>query len=293
MFVGIGILVVIGCVLGGYIAAGGHVDVLVQPFEVVIIVGAAIGAFVISNATQPHVLKETASALGGIFGGKKYSKSDYLELLSALYTLFHTAKTKGLVSLEPHVEKPEESSIFQSYPKILHNHDALDFICDYMRLVIMGVKKPHELDSLMDEELETMRKDREHVTHAIQSIADGMPALGIVAAVLGVIHTMGAISEPPEVLGHLIGAALVGTFLGILISYGFVAPMAAAAKGRGDADVKYVECIRQALMAFIGDCTPPVAIEFARKVLTHDVRPSFKEVEATVEAVAGGMRKAA
>ncbi len=293
MFLGIGFLVVIGCVLGGYVAAGGHMAVLFQPFEVVIIVGAAIGAFIVSNATQPHILKETMSALAGVAGGKKYGKAEYLELLSALYTLFRMIKTQGAVAVEPHIENPHESTLFQEYPKLLKNHEALDFLCDYMRLVTLGAKNPHEVDALMDEELETMRKHQGHIAHAIQSIADGMPALGIVAAVLGVIHTMGSITEPPEVLGHLIGGALVGTFLGILISYGFIAPMAAAAKGAGEAELKYVECIRQGLLAHLNGSAPQIAIEFSRKVLPHDVRPTFKDLEGAVEAANASARKAA
>jgi chemotaxis protein MotA len=293
MFLVLGLVVVVGCVLGGYAAAGGHLGVLFQPFEIVIIVGAALGAFITANATQPQVLKETIAAIGKLTGGQRYGKADYLELLCGLYVLFRIIKVQGPVALEPHVEKPAESAVLQQFPKLLANHEALDFLCDYLRLVVLGAKSAREIDAIMDEEIETMRAHKAHVTHAIQSIADGLPALGIVAAVLGVIHTMGAITEPPEVLGHSIGAALVGTFLGILIAYGFVAPMAEAVKGGGASELKYVECIRQGILAHLNGSAPQIAVEFARKVLPHDVRPSFKEVEGAVEAANTSMRKAA
>jgi chemotaxis protein MotA len=284
MFVGFGI--VIASVMGGYVALGGHLAVLVQPFEAVIIVGAALGAFITSQSTQTHVLKETLGAFKTILRGKKYKKPDYLELLSTLYALFRLIKTKGELAIEAHVEHPHESSLFKHFPLFLQNEGAVHFVCDYMRLVTLGSKNPFEIDALMDEEIETLRKEKSHVPHAIQNMADAMPALGIVAAVLGVIKTMGAIKEPPDVLGHMIGGALVGTFLGVLLSYGFIGPVASATKGAGEAEVKYFECIRQGILAYLNGCAPQVAVEFARKVLPHDVRPSFEEVEQATAAAA-------
>src|SRR4029453_8040407 len=207
-------------------------------------------------------------------------------LLSVLYSLFRLIKMKGEMAVEAHIEHPHDSQLFQRFPKFASNHEGLHFVCDYMRLVTLGSKNPFEIDALMDEEIETLRKEKSHVPHAIQNMADAMPALGIVAAVLGVIKTMGAIKEPPDVLGHMIGGALVGTFLGVLLSYGFIGPVAAATKGAGEAEVKYFECIRQGILAYLNGCAPQVAVEFAGKVLPHDVRPSFEEVEQATAAAA-------
>jgi chemotaxis protein MotA len=285
MLVLVGFGTILGCVVGGYILNGGELIVLFQPFEFMIIGGAAIGAFIASNSTQTHVLKESFGCLKVLMAGKKYKEQDYLELLSALYSLFRLIKTKGELAIESHIEHPEESALFMHFPRFLKNHEAVHFVCDYMRLVTLGSKNPFEIDALMDEEIDTLRKEKAHVPHAIQNVADATPALGIVAAVLGVIHTMGSIKEPPEVLGHLIGGALVGTFLGVLLSYGFIAPIASAVKAASEAEVKYFECMRQGLLAYLNGCAPQVAVEFARKVLTHDVRPSFEDVEkATAEA---------
>jgi chemotaxis protein MotA len=286
MFVFIGWIIVIASVMGGYVAMGGHIEVLIQPFEVVIICGAALGAFVASQATQTHVLKECVGAFKVLLAGKPFKKQDYLDLLSVLYSLFRLIKMKGEMAIEAHIEHPHDSQLFQRFPRFIKNEEAVHFVCDYMRLITLGSKNPFEIDALMDEEIETLRKEEAHVPHAIQSVADGMPALGIVAAVLGVIKTMGAIKEPPEVLGHMIGGALVGTFLGVLISYGFIAPLASAVKGAGDAHVKYFECIKQGILAYLNGCAPQVAVEFARKVLPHDVRPSFEEVEQATAEVA-------
>jgi chemotaxis protein MotA len=285
MLVLVGFGTILACVIGGYVANGGELIVLFQPFEFIIIAGAALGAFIASNSTQTHVLKESIGCLKVLMAGKKYKQQDYLELLSALYSLFRLIKTKGELAIEAHIEHPEESALFMHFPRFLKNHEAVHFVCDYMRLVTLGSKNPFEIDALMDEEIDTLRKEKAHVPHAIQNVADATPALGIVAAVLGVIHTMGSIKEPPEVLGHLIGGALVGTFLGVLLSYGFIAPIASAVKAASEAEVKYFECMRQGLLAYLNGCAPQVAVEFARKVLTHDVRPSFEAVEkATAEA---------
>ena len=234
MFVIIGAVIVIASVIGGYIANGGHLEVLVQPFEVMIIVGAAAGAFVISN--RKPVLSATAKAIPALLKAERFDKAAYLELLTMLYSVFKLAKSKGALVLEQHVEKPDESSLFQRFPTFLGDHHAVTFLCDYLRLLTLGTDNHHEMETLMDEDIETHRAEHHAVASAVNTTADGLPALGIVAAVLGVIHTMGSITEPPAVLGHLIGGALVGTFLGVLLSYGFVAPIASAIKARGDAE---------------------------------------------------------
>ena len=283
MFLLIGCVIVIACTFGGYVAMGGKLGVLWQPFEVVIICGAALGAFIISSTTP--VLKGAASALGAAFKGPAYKKESYVELLSLLYQVFKLAKTKGNLALEAHIENPENSAIFNEFPSFAKNHHAVDFLCDYLRMMTLGAENPHEMEALMDEELETHHHEHHQLSGAIQAVADGMPALGIVAAVLGVIKTMGSISEPPEVLGKLIGGALVGTFLGVWLSYGFLAPMAAKATATYDAEAKYFQCIKAGLLAHLGGSAPAVSIEFARKALLSTDRPSFAEVEDACAAL--------
>jgi chemotaxis protein MotA len=283
MFFIIGSVTVLGCVFGGYALSGGHFGVLWQPTEVLIILGAAIGGFVIAN--RKTVLTRTGAAMAGLLKGEKYDKASYLELLSLLYTVFKMAKTKGALALEAHVENPHESSLFQQFPKFAGDHHTVTFLCDYLRLLTLGTDNHHEMETLMDEEIETHHGEAHAVHSAVQALADGTPALGIVAAVLGVIHTMGSITEPPEVLGHLIGGALVGTFLGVLLAYGFFAPMASAIKSRGDAETRYLLCMKAGILAYMQGYAPAIAVEFARKALESDVRPTFYEVEEAVETV--------
>jgi chemotaxis protein MotA len=279
----VGSIIVIICTLGGYAALGGHIAVLWQPFEFVIIGGAAAGGYIIAN--PKNVLARTASAVKQVLTGRRHNKESYLELLSLLYQLFKVAKTKGMLTLEQHIEKPEDSSIFQQFPSIYSNQRALTFICDYLRLISLGSEDPHTLEDLMDEEIETAHQESYQVANAMQTVADTLPALGIVAAVLGVIKTMGAITEPPEVLGRLIGGALVGTFLGVWLAYGFVGPLANALKAMYDSEIKYFQCIKAGLLAHLHGNAPAVSIEFARKALFNDVRPDFYEVEETTQAL--------
>ena len=281
MFLLIGSGIVLFCVFGGYLFAGGHIHVLIQPFEVMIIGGAALGAFIISN--RKVVLTKVFGAVLGLLKGEKYDKAAFLELLSLLYTIFRLAKTRGALALEAHVERPEESALFQAFPKFYADHHALVFLCDYLRLLTLGTDNHHEMETLMDEEIETHHHEHEAIVSAVSNTADGMPALGIVAAVLGVIHTMGSITEPPAVLGELIGGALVGTFLGVLLSYGFIAPIANSIKGRGEAEQRYYLCIKAAILAYMQGYAPSVAVEFARKALFSDVRPTFYEVEEATQ----------
>jgi len=274
----IGIAVIAISVIGGYLAQGGHLEVLAQPFEALIILGAAFGAFVIGN-TGP-VLKQSLKVFGTLFRGPRYNKAAYVDLLGLQYTLFKLVKARGLLALEEHIENPTQSALFNNFPSFMRNHHAVEFMCDYLRMITLGTRVPHEMEALMDEELETHHQESERLVNAIQALADGTPALGIVAAVLGVIHTMGSISEPPEVLGHMIGGALVGTFLGVFCAYGFFGPMAQSLRNIFDAEDKYLLSIRVGLVAHIAGYDPTIAIEFARKALMSEVRPTFAEIDA-------------
>jgi len=279
----VGALVVFACVFGSYAQMGGHLLVLWQPFEFVIILGSAIGAFIIGNIGP--VLKSVPSMLATLVKGPKYSQQCYLELLGMQFSLFKLAKQKGSMALEPHIENPSESTLFNAFPTFAANHHAVEFVCDYMRMVTLGVNNVYEIEVLMDEELETHHEEQERLVSAMQSLADGTPALGIVAAVLGVIKTMGAIKEPPEVLGHLIGGALVGTFFGVFVAYGFFGPMAQSLKSLFAAESKYYLSLKAGLLAHISGQPPVMSIEFARKSLLSDVRPTFNEVEAATAAL--------
>lgn len=288
----IGLIAVLIATFGGLVLTAGFENAMhllggvilpAVPGEGMIILGIAVAAFIIANSS--HVVKQTMVYLKKMTSPEAYSKEDYLELLSLLYVIFKMAKTKGWLALEQHIENPHESEIFAAFPTFSKNHHAVLFLCDYLRIISLGNDKPHELEALMDEEIETLHIAESHPAHAVQTMADGIPALGIVAAVLGVIKTMASISEPPEVLGKLIGGALVGTFLGVWIAYGFVGPIAGAMGARAESEVKYYRCIKVAIMAFLQGCAPQVAVEFARKILHHDVQPSFLEVEEATNQV--------
>ena len=281
MYVIIGSVIVLASVFGGYLANGGHLDVLLQPFEVLIIVGAAAGSFVTSN--RKPVLSAAAKAVPALLKPEKYDRESFLELLSLLYSVFKLAKTKGPIALEQHVERPEESTLFQRFPRFYADAHAVTFLCDYLRLLTLGIDNHHEMETLMDEDIEINQAEHHAVVSAVQASADALPALGIVAAVLGVIHTMGSITEPPAVLGRLIGGALVGTFLGVLLSYGFVAPIGSAIRARGEAEDHYFLCMKSGILAYMQGYAPSVAVEFARKALNTDMRPTFYEVEEAVD----------
>ena len=283
MLFAIGSVIVLASILGGYVALGGHLYVLWQPFEIVMIGGAAVGAFIISNPKS--VIGKTGKAVGTLIKGPAHKKEHYLELLTLLYTIFKLAKSKGMLALESHVENPHESDLFQRFPHFHGDHHAVTFLCDYLRMMVLGSENANEMETLIDEELETHHAEQLQVASAIQNVADATPALGIVAAVLGVIHTMGSITEPPAVLGKLIGGALVGTFLGVLIAYGFVGPIASGLKAVYDAEGKYFQCIKVALLAHMNGYAPSVSVEFARKTLQSHMRPTFYEVEEAVQAM--------
>lgn len=281
MLIIVGSIIVVIAVIGGYAIPGGHLAVLFQPYEFMIIFGAALGAFITGNTKT--ILSGVGKGFGRMMKGPTHGKDSYLELLSFMHQMFKLARAKGNLAIEKHVENPNESEVFTAFPKVLADHHATVFICDYLRLLTMGSDNPHELETLMDEDLETHHHEEIAVADALTTMADGMPALGIVAAVLGVIHTMGSITEPPEILGHLIGAALVGTFLGVLLSYGFVAPLGSALSKVIDADAKYYHCIKAGILAHISGHPPAISIEFARKTLSSDVRPNFYELEEAFE----------
>ncbi len=281
MFFAIGAVIVFASVLGGYAAPGGHLSVLWQPFELVIILGASIGGFLIANAKP--VLAGAAKSLGTLLKGPKYNKASYMELLGVLFALFKLAKTKGDLALESHVENPAESPLFQEFPSFANDHHAVEFVCDYLRMLTLGTKNAYEVEAIMEHELEVHHNELHAISGSLHTMADGLPALGIVAAVLGVIHTMGSITEPPEVLGHLIGGALVGTFFGILMSYGLVGPIAGSVEQSFNADSSYLGCIKTGIIAHMQGYAPQVSIEFARKTLNSNVRPTFSEVEEMVQ----------
>lgn len=283
MFFIVGFIIVIASVLGGYVGAGGHLAVLWQPLEFLIIFGAGIGAFLISNPVT--VTKGTLKSMSILIKGTKYKKDHYVELLTLLYSVFKLAKSKGDLALEQHVENPNESTLFASFPKFQSDHHAVEFTCDYLRMLTLGTSNAFEVEALMDAEIDVHHAEDAAIAGAMATLGDSLPALGIVAAVLGIIHTMGSITEPPEILGHLIGGALVGTFSGILFSYGFVSPMAQFMGSTFESDGKYLMCIRTGILAHMQGYAPQVSIEFARKVLNSDARPTFIELEEAINEI--------
>jgi chemotaxis protein MotA len=280
MLVIVGALVVSAAVIGGYLMEHGNLSVLVQPAELVIIGGAAFGAFLISSPPKITVL--VLKNVMGIFSSKSISKTHYLELLSLLYRLFSKIRKDGLISIEADVENPQKSAIFAKYRTVLSNAHALHFICDNFKVIVSANIPPHELESLADLEIETSHHEAMIPSHSIARIADGLPGLGIVAAVLGIVLTMAKIDQPPAVLGQSVGAALVGTFLGVLLCYGFVGPMAVNLEYKANEENIFFQVIKVALVAFVGGAAPQMAVEFARRAIPGKEKPSFEELEKTV-----------
>lgn len=278
MFAIIGIVIVFGSILGGYVLEHGNVHVLFQPAEFVILGGAAIGAMVIM--CPPKTLMKILKDLKGLFG-TGHGKKEYLDLLSLLYTLFSKAKKDGLLGVEADIENPAKSQIFKKHPMVMKNHHAVEFICDNFRIYILGVR-PMDFEDMMDRELEAHHEEAGMPSTVIGKVADSLPGFGIVAAVLGVVITMGKMSESPDVIGHSIAAALVGTFLGILLCYGFLGPIGNNLEQRAKEDAKYLEAIKVAILSFAKEMPPQLAVECARRVLFSDVKPSFKELETAV-----------
>lgn len=276
----LGYVVVLGSVLGGYIMHGGFLGALWQPSEFVIIGGAAAGAFIVANPM--HNILAVGRNIPALIKGAQFKPEDYLDLLGMLYLVFDKIRRSGMLSIEDDVENPSESTIFQGFPKILMNHHAMDFISDYLRIMVLGNMNPHEIENLMDIELETHHHESMLPSEAVATMSDGLPAFGIVAAVMGVVITMGYISEPPEVLGTKVAAALVGTFLGVLLAYGFVGPLAGGLKHLADEQAAYFVCIKTCFIATLQGYGPDLALEYGRKTLPSTVRPSFSQLEESL-----------
>jgi len=285
MFVIIGYVVILVAVIGGFAMAGGHVGSLIQPVELIMIGGATLGAFVVANDGKS--IKSVLKALPSLFKGSPYSKALYMDLLSLLFEILSKVRKEGLMSIEGDIETPESSAIFGKYPTILHDHHAVEFLTDYLRMMVGGNLNAFEIEALMDTEIDTHHHEAEGPAHAVAKLADGLPAFGIVAAVMGVVHTMESVGIPPAELGKLIAAALVGTFLGILLSYGFVGPLATVLETKAAESTKMYQCMKVTLLASMSGYAPQVAIEFGRKVLYSTERPSFKELEDEVKSRKG------
>ena len=276
MFAIIGIVVVFGCVVAGYLMEYGNLRVLIQPAELVTILGAAIGTVLIANPL--HILKQIAGGIGGVFGGSKYTQQAYVDSLKMMYDLLNKARKDGLMSLEGDVEEPDKSPLFTKGPAVFKNHHVRDFVCDSLRMAITGVDA-FDLDQMLDLDLEVHHHQAALPTAALNSMADSLPGLGIVAAVLGIVITMGALGGPPEEIGKKVAAALVGTFLGILLCYGLVGPIAANMVKNADDEHAYLYVLRVLLVSFLKGTAPIMAVEVARRAVPGHVRPSFKEVE--------------
>ncbi|MDE2614766.1 MAG: flagellar motor stator protein MotA [Burkholderiales bacterium] len=283
MFVLIGWVLALGCVFGVFIVHGGNISVILHalPFELITIGGAALGAFIANNQTK--VLKASAAGIGKCFKGSKYSKARYMELLALLYDILQKARKEGLMAIEQDVEDPGSSPLFQKYATVGSDHHVQEFVTDYLRMMVSGNLNAHEIESLMDSEIETHHHEEHAAVAAIQRLAGALPAFGIVAAVLGVVNTMGSVGQPPAVLGAMIGSALVGTFLGIFLAYGFAEPLAGLLEQKVDEATKELQCIKTTLLASMQGYAPQVAIEFGRKVLYSTERPSFAELEGHVK----------
>lgn len=280
----IGIVIIFVMVFGGYMAAGGKLGIILKslPFEMIMIGGAATGAFVVSN--DGATIKKTLKDIGKVFKGPKWKPDDYRDLLCLLFELIRLARGNP-VAVEQHIEEPEGSSIFGKYPKIVSDHGAVELICDTMRSASMNYDDPHQVEEVLDKQLDANLHHSLHSTHALQSIADGLPALGIVAAVLGVIKTMGHIDQPPEILGKMIGGALVGTFLGVFLAYGIVGPFAARLKSVVEEDGHFYALIREVLVANLHNHPAKLCIEVGRQNTPHHIRPSFSALEEALKAV--------
>ena len=283
MFVIIGWLIAMACIFGVYIVHGGNIGVILKalPFELITIFGAAGGAFLASN--QMKVVKASLAGVARCFKGSKFNKARYMELLALMYDILQKARKEGLMSIEKDVEEPHTSPLFQKYPGVGGDHHITEFITDYLRMMVSGNLNAHEIESLMDSEIETHHAEEHAAVAAIARLAGGLPAFGIVAAVLGVVNTMGSVGQPPAVLGGMIGSALVGTFLGILLAYAFVEPIGGLLEQKVEDASKELQCIKTTLLASMQGYAPQVAIEFGRKVLYSGDRPTFVELESHVK----------
>ncbi len=281
MFVIIGYALVLGAVFGGFALAGGHLAALFQPIELLMIGGGALGALFVGNTGK--TVKATSKAFPQVFKGAKYTKDTYMELMAFLYEILGKVRKEGLMSIEGDVENPEESAVFSKYPKILADHHIVEFITDYLRIMVSGNLNAMEIENLMDVEIETHHHEALVPAHVISKIGDGLPAFGIVAAVMGVVHTMESVGAPPAELGMLIAHALVGTFLGILLAYGFIGPLGSLLEQKAEESTKMFQTIKVTLLASLNGYAPVMAVEFGRKVLISTERPGFLELEEHVK----------
>ena len=286
MFAIIGIVVVFGCIVAGYLMEHGNLKVLVQPAELVIIAGAAAGTVLIANPL--HILKAIVGQLMGILKGSPFTKAIYLQTLKMMYDLFTKARKEGLVALEADVEDPKKSTIFSKYPVFIKDHHAVDFVCDTMRMAVSGGVDPFDVDQMMEGDMDVHHHESTQPVTALATMADSLPGLGIVAAVLGVVITMGALGGPPEEIGHKVAAALVGTFLGILLCYGLVGPLAQNMAKLVDDEHAYYLVLRVAIISFMKGTPPIMAVEVARRAVPGRVRPPFQELEKTCRNTGGG-----
>jgi chemotaxis protein MotA len=281
----VGLIITLGCLLGGFVAMGGHVHVIWQPWEYVIICGSALGTFVVSNPMK--TIKDSGKGVIEAFKHDVPKKREYLDVLGVLYSLMRELRSKPRNEVEAHFDDPAQSPIFQRFPSVVKNGELLTFICDYCRLIIIGNARTHEIESLMDEEIQTVKTDKLKAYHSMITISEAFPAVGIVAAVLGVIKAMGALDQAPEVLGHLIGAALVGTFAGIFFSYAVVSPIANNIKVVREKKMRLYVIVKQTLLAFMNGAMPQIALEHGRKTISAYERPTIDEVEQETLAPGG------
>lgn len=285
MFQIIGVVLLFAMVFGSYVMSGGNLGVIIgaAPFELMCILGAGVASFMTANSMT--VIKGTGGGLGKVFAGPKWKKTDYADLLSLLFLLTKTMKSKGVIALESHIENPHDSSIFSRYPKIGKDHFAIDFICDTLRMMTMNLEDPHQVEDCMEGQLEKHHHEALAPAHALQSLADALPALGIVSAVLGVIKTMGAITQPPEILGEMIGGALVGTFLGVFLAYGLVAPMAARMNAIIEEEGAFYKIIRSVLVAHLHGNAAQISVEIGRGSVPSGSQPTFAQLEETLTQI--------
>jgi len=283
MFVIIGYVVALGCIFGAYIIHGGNMSVIIHamPTEMMAIGGGAIGAFLVNN--QPKTVKQVIGALPAIMKGSKFTKARYMDLLALMYDILQKTRKEGLMSVEKDIEDPHNSPLFKKYADVGSDHHVVEFITDYLRMMVSGNLNAHEIETLMDNEIDTHHHEGHSPCAAIARLAGALPAFGIVAAVLGVVNTMGSVGQPPAILGGMIGSALVGTFLGILLAYGVVEPLGGLLEQKLDEDTKQLQCIKTVLLASMQGYAPQIAIEFGRKVLYSTERPSFSELENHVK----------
>ncbi len=278
-----GFLFLLVCVFGGVALAGGRIKAILEalPFEMLTIGGSAIGSFAMANSM--HVMKASVGGLKKVFAGSRYKGEDYTDLLALLYSMLRLVSSKGSMAIEAHIEDPDASSIFQKHPRLLRDKEVTAIICDYFRMIGMDADDPHQIEDIMARELKKTLLEKMHPMHAMQVVADGLPALGIVAAVLGVIKTMTHINEPPAVLGEMIGGALVGTFLGVLLAYGLVGPLAARLKQVVEEEARFLEVVRAILVAHLHGNAPQIAIETGRKMVPNEYMPTFSTLETQLE----------